>query len=136
MIFFLGFGCVHCVEQLGAFAPATQDFMDAGIPIVTIGTDSVKDLALSQAGEADEDKLPFPILADPGLEVFKQYRCHDDFEGLALHGTFLLDGQGRVRWQDISYEPFMDTEFLLKEAQRLLALPILAASGSEDAAGF
>jgi len=133
MIFFLGFGCVHCVEQLGAFAPVAQEFLDAGIPIVTIGTDSVEDLADSQERDTAKDKLPFPILADPKLEIFKQYRCHDDFESLALHGTFLLDGEGRVRWQDISYEPFMDTEFLLTESKRLLALPIQKGTGGETA---
>ena len=91
---------------------------------MTIGTDSVEDLASSQSGDTEEDKFPFPILSDPKLEIFKKYRCHDDFENLALHGTFLLDGQGRVRWQDISYEPYTDTEFLLAESKRLLALPI------------
>jgi hypothetical protein len=40
---------------------------------------------------------------------------------MALHGTFLIDEEGLVRWQDISYEPFMDTKFLLEEAKRLLA---------------
>ena len=29
------------------------------------------------------------------------------------HGIF-IDSQGKVRWQDISYEPFNDPEFLLK----------------------
>ena len=67
--------------------------------------------------------MPFPILADPSGEVFKRYRVWDDFEDLALHGTFLIDGDGLVRWQDVSFEPFMDTEFLLEECKRLLALP-------------
>ena len=55
------------------------------------------------------------------MTVFRQYRCYDDFEKAALHGTFLIDAQGRIRWQDISYEPFMDTDFLLKESKRLLS---------------
>ena len=33
------------------------------------------------------------------------------------------EGDGRIRWQDISYQPFMETKFLLGEAQRLLKLP-------------
>ncbi|MBT5621598.1 MAG: hypothetical protein HOJ65_12640, partial [Verrucomicrobia bacterium] len=37
------------------------------------------------------------------------------------HGTFLIDRQGLVRWQDISYEPFTEAEFLLRESKRLLA---------------
>ena len=42
---------------------------------------------------------------------------------MPLHGTFLIDEQGLVRWQDVSYEPFTDTEFLLAESKRLLGLP-------------
>jgi alkyl hydroperoxide reductase subunit AhpC len=62
------------------------------------------------------------LAADPEMSVFRQYRCYDDFEKAALHGTFLIDAAGRIRWQDISYQPFMDTAFLLKESRRLLAI--------------
>ncbi|MEO8495164.1 MAG: hypothetical protein ABI614_08840, partial [Planctomycetota bacterium] len=48
-------------------------------------------------------------------------RAYDDFEKKPLHGTFLIDSHGMVRWQDISFEPFMDADFLLKESQRLLS---------------
>jgi len=40
-----------------------------------------------------------------------------------LHGTFLIDAAGLIRWQDISFDPFMNTDFLLKEAKRLLRMP-------------
>ena len=70
--------------------------------------------------------FPFPLVSDAELNVFKRYRCYDDFEKQPLHGTFLIDGAGRIRWQDISYEPFMDPDFVLKEAKRLLG---------QDAAG-
>ena len=53
--------------------------------------------------------------------MFKQYRAYDDFEKQPLHGTFLIDRVGLVRWQDISYEPFEEVEFLLNESKRLLA---------------
>ena len=127
VIFFLGFGCVHCVDQLNAMKPATADFAAAGIDIVTIGTDSLQQLKDSQAADTAETAYPFPILADPELVEFKRWRCHDDFEGTALHGTYLIDSKGRIRWQDISYEPFMEVEFLLAESVRLLGLPEPAA---------
>ena len=53
--------------------------------------------------------------------MFKDYRVYDDFEEMALHGTFLIDGQGRIRWHNISFEPFEHAEFLLEECRRLLA---------------
>ena len=43
---------------------------------------------------------------------------------MALHGTFLVDGAGRVRWQNISYQPFKDAGWLLGEAKRLLSIPV------------
>lgn len=119
VIMFLGFGCVHCVEQLQAFGPVAQTFADAGIDIVAIGTDPLEKIA-----EGGADAYPFPLLADPAQTAFRAYRAYDDFEGMALHGTYLIDGEGRIRWHDISYEPFMDTAFLLEEARRLLGLPV------------
>ncbi|NND98350.1 MAG: redoxin domain-containing protein [Pirellulaceae bacterium] len=121
VIFYLGFGCLHCVEQLHEFAPHLDDFRKAGIDVVAISTEEVKQL---QAGIEDFDEpLAIPLLADPSHAAFKAFRCWDDFEDQPLHGTFLIDAQDRVRWQDISHEPFTEAEFLLEESQRLLALP-------------
>jgi len=64
--------------------------------------------------------MPFPLLANGDLDIFKKYRCYDDFEDMTLHGTFLIDAQGYVCWQDISYDPFMDPDFVLTESKRLL----------------
>ena len=76
---------------------------------------------LKKSLEAYDGEIPFPLLADDSLHVFRQYRVFDDFENQPLHGTFLIDPQGRIRWQDISYEPFMDPDFVLTEARRLLS---------------
>jgi hypothetical protein len=47
---------------------------------------------------------------------------------MPLHGTFLVDADGAVRWQDVSFEPFTQIDWLLQEARRLLALPAQAAA--------
>jgi hypothetical protein len=44
----------------------------------------------------------------------------DDFERMPLHGTYLIDGKGRLRWQDIRYLPFAEPKWLLRECSRLL----------------
>lgn len=127
VIFYLGKGCSHCMEQLNNFAPVTATYAKAGIPIVAISTDTPAGLAetFQKTAEIEGGKarnpFPFPLLSDADLKVFKAYRAYDDFENQALHGTFLIDGDGRVRWQDISYEPFMYTDWLLEECQRLLS---------------
>lgn len=119
-IFYLGYGCLHCAEQLHAFAPKMEEFKKAGIEVIAISTDDLPGLKISIANY-DKGELPIPLVANPELDVFRAYRAYDDFEKKPLHGTFLIDADGMVRWQDISYEPFMDADFLLKESQRLLS---------------
>ena len=77
------------------------------------------------------EKFQTLLLSDTNLDVFKAFRAYDDFEQLPLHGTFIIDGDGRVRWQDIGYEPFMDVNFVLAEAQRLLAQDHAPAAKTE-----
>lgn len=119
VIFYLGFGCLHCVEQLKKFAPRTKDFTDAGIQLVAISTDRQDDLTVAVEG-LDKGPWPFPLAANHDLDVFRQWRVYDDFEKKPLHGTFLVDGDGTVRWLDVSFEPFMDVDFLLGESKRLI----------------
>lgn len=122
VVFYLGFGCLHCVEQLHALRPLADRFAERGIDIIAIGTDDVVGTRDAHLKLSPEERLPFPLLANPGLRTFKDWHCYDDFEQMTLHGTFLVDGKGKIRWQDISYEPFMEIEWLLGEADRLLQL--------------
>jgi len=122
VVFYLGFGCLHCVEQLQALAPKVDAFRKAGLEIVAVSTESQSELAKALAAyEKGGDSIPFPLVADPELSTFRAYRAYDDFEKVPLHGTFLVDASGDVRWQDVSFEPFTKIDFLLKEAKRLLA---------------
>jgi peroxiredoxin len=118
VVFYLGHGCLACAEQLQKVIDNYDKFTAAGFDILAISTDDNENL--KQSIKHFDGKLPFTIVNDPKLEIFKEYRVHDDFEEQPLHGTFIIDAEGLVRWQDISYQPFMDTDFLLTEAARLL----------------
>ena len=120
VIFYLGFGCLHCIEQLQSFAPRTADFEKAGISLIAISTDSLDDLKKSHERYKKDGVFPFPLVSDDAMVAFKLYRAYDDFEKAPLHGTFLIDAEGKIRWHDIGAEPFMDAGFVLKEARRLL----------------
>ncbi len=129
VIFYLGAGCLHCAEQLQKFAPMADEFRNAGFEMAAISTDKQNVLNLAYK---DLDKgFSFPLLSDADLTTFKAYRCFDDFEAKALHGTFLIDGDGKIRWQDISYEPFMDPKFVLEEGKRLLGQDKLGSADTE-----
>ena len=121
VIFYLGFGCLHCVEQLEMFSPKAEEYLNAGIEMVAVGTDSVAGMRQSVALMGSEP-FAFPLAADPAMTYFREWRAYDDFEEMPLHGTFLIDAEGLLRWGDISYEPFGEPEFLLEEAKRLLAV--------------
>ncbi|MCH2365518.1 MAG: peroxiredoxin family protein, partial [Planctomycetes bacterium] len=118
IIFYLGYGCIHCAEQLSAFAPRIKDFKAVGLDVVAISSNNQEDLKKSLAAY-DKGEYPFPLVANPELDVFKAYRAYDDFEDLALHGTYLVDEKGSILWHDISYEPFMEPEFVISEWLRL-----------------
>jgi peroxiredoxin len=121
MILYLGFGCLHCTEQLKTFSPKMAEFKDAGIQVVGISTEDGQ--SLSEGLKRFDGSMNIPLMSNSDLDVFKSFRCFDDFEGQPLHGTILVDGQGRIRWHDIGYEPFTDASFLLEEAKRLLSTP-------------
>ncbi|MEJ6573011.1 MAG: redoxin domain-containing protein [Akkermansiaceae bacterium] len=121
LVFYLGAGCLHCTEQLTAMADRYSEFKKAGLPILAISTDSVADLKKSQENYEKGD-IPFPLVSDFKKKIFKEYTAHDDFENEPLHGTFVIDKKGRVLWSDISADPFMDIDFLIKESKRLLTL--------------
>ena len=120
LLLYLGFGCVHCAEQLKEFSPMVEKYRDAGIDLAGISTETLSQL---KSGLKNYDSaMRLPLMSNPEVDIFKAFRCYDDFEGLPLHGTFLIDTKGRIRWQDIGYKPFMDSKFLLEEATRLLKL--------------
>ncbi|MDP7014657.1 MAG: redoxin domain-containing protein [Pirellulaceae bacterium] len=119
VIFYLGYGCLHCAEQLQAFAPMTETYKKEGINLIAISTDDQDGLKESFKNY-EPGKMPITLLSDSKHEIFKSHRVYDDFEKLPLHATFVLDEEGMVLWQDVSYEPFMDPKFVLKEAKRLL----------------
>lgn len=121
VIFYLGFGCLHCVEQLKAINPKVDAFKESGIEVLAISTETLEELQKGLANYGSE--MPITIMADPDKQVFKSFRCWDDFESQPLHGTFLIDASGQVRWQDIGFEPFNNIDFLLEESKRLLAIP-------------
>jgi peroxiredoxin len=122
VVFYLGHGCPHCIAQLSLLTPAAKDFAAEGVSIVAVSTDSVDGLHQTTEKVKQDGGLPFPLVSDKSLKTFKAYRAYDDFERMPLHGTFLVDGAGKVRWQDISYEPFTDMKFLVAESRRLLGL--------------
>ncbi len=132
LLFYLGNGCIHCLEQLNTFAPAAKSFEAAGVGLLAISAESRVAVGKTVENSKSSGGFPFPIVADASHEAFRAYRAHDGFENMPLHGVFLVDGEGRIRWQDIGFEPFTDVAFLLAETKRLLAIRPDGSYASRD----
>jgi peroxiredoxin len=129
LLFFLGGKCAHCLQQLQEFGKQYEAFLAQGDVLVAISTDTLE-ASRELKANADDIQFPMPILSDPALDVFKKYRVFDDFEDLPLHGAFLIDAQGRVRFQRISADPFLDVDFLKAESARVHRLLKLTTTSS------
>ena len=117
VLFFLGGKCAHCMQQLADFGKEDAALKALNTEVVAISTDDATAAKLLKENK-DGIKFPMPLLADPTTEIFKRYHAYDDFEGTPMHGTFLIDAEGGVRFQRISAEPFLDVEFIKAEAAR------------------
>jgi peroxiredoxin len=118
LIFFLGGKCAHCMQQLQLFGKEYEAFKSLNLETVAVCSDDTV-ATRNLKNNKDGIKFPMPMLADPKLELFKLYRAYDDFENQPLHGTFLVDIQGNVRFQRISADPFLEVEFIKAEAERV-----------------
>ena len=95
-----------------------QAFCKAGADLVAVSTDSLEK-SRELKNNADGVKFPMPILSNPDLGIFKQHFAFDDFENTPLHGLFIIDANGVVRFQRISPDPFLDVEFVKSESARI-----------------
>ncbi|MFC4589343.1 peroxiredoxin [Sphaerisporangium corydalis] len=97
-----------------AFSPVCHGELRAiNDEIVIPGPSDVQVLAVSvdsmfvHRAWADQEGFTFPLLSDfwPHGEVARTYGVFDDERGLALRGTFLIDGEGVVRWKVVNPVP-------------------------------
>lgn len=121
-LFFLGHECRHCMNQLRTFAPRHAQFEKAGIRLIAVSTDGPEGVAqtfASTEAEAAQRPFPFAILADPAQQAFQAWGVIDQFYGDPIHGVFILDAAGRLRWRHLGVEPYMDVDEVLSAAAEL-----------------
>ena len=118
VLFYLGGKCPHCMQQLTEFGKQAAAFRELGVDVVAVSTDDRERTAELKHNNQGVD-FPMPLLADPDFALFKAYGVFDDFENIPLHGTFLVDRRGDVRYQKVAAEPFLDVEFLKGEIRRV-----------------
>jgi peroxiredoxin len=120
-LFFLGAKCQHCMRQLNTFAPLEGRFQQAGAQIIAVSTDDIEHVAATRIGFDPEkaQPCPFPVLSDKDLTAFRAWGAYDEFNDQPIHGTFILDATGALRWRHLGTEPFMSAGEVLREVEKL-----------------
>ncbi|MGV9774445.1 peroxiredoxin [Streptosporangium sp. NPDC003464] len=73
------------------------------VQVVTVSVDSM----FTHRAWADQEGYTFPLLSDfwPHGQVAQAYGVFDEEKGLATRGTFIIDGEGVVRWSVVNPIP-------------------------------
>jgi thioredoxin-dependent peroxiredoxin len=118
LIFFYGYHCSHCATQLFDVNRDLPLFREVGAQVVALS---------GAAPELARRRFPrhgFPVLSDPGNKVARAYQVHRPAPdrrtaALLLHGTFVIDRNGTVRWVNVGDAPFRRNAALLYQLARL-----------------
>lgn len=122
LVFYLGAGCPHCIEQLKSFVPLREKYEQAGLTVIAVSTDSVDGLQKTFQVAGAGDAIPFQLVSDEKQSTFGEFGAMDSRNNEPLHGTYLISPNGRILWHNIRREPFMATRSLLDEAQRVFSV--------------
>jgi peroxiredoxin/tetratricopeptide (TPR) repeat protein len=120
LVFYIGSTCGHCMEQLNVMEASYHEFKKRNLPVVAISPEPVGLVGGASKFAKTKGGFPFPVLSARDKDIFRSFRAWDDFEDVPLHAIAVIDAQGRLRWLDVSYEPFMEAKFVAEEAERLL----------------
>lgn len=73
------------------------------VQVVTVSVDSM----FTHRAWADQEGYTFPLLSDfwPHGQVARAYGVFDEEKGIATRGTFVIDGEGVVRWSVVNPIP-------------------------------
>ncbi len=114
VVFYLGYGCSHCVAQLLALDKDRHYFQELDADIVAISSDTSEHTA---ERFKEYGRFGFPVLADTDYSVSTQWGVYtpatDEKDEFMLHGTFIVDRNGKVIWGETGREPFLDNKTLL-----------------------
>lgn len=114
VVFYLGYGCSHCVAQLLALDKDLHYFRELDAEIVAISSDTPEHTTEKYA---EYGRFNFPVLADVDYAVSQKWRVYqpetDEESAFMNHGTFVVDRHGKVIWGTQGSEPFLDNKTLL-----------------------
>jgi peroxiredoxin Q/BCP len=109
-----------CTTQACEFRDNIFAYRELGAVILGVSVDNVE----SHKAFAEEQNLPFPILADDEKKVTASYGTLTKYLGMmemARRDTFIIDPQGRVAKHYVKVDPKGHSELILTELKLLAA---------------
>jgi peroxiredoxin len=120
LVFSLGYSCTACVHGLFELNADLERFHRLGAEVVAISGDSPE---LTTCKFERYGAFGFAALSDPAHNVARAYGTYRSADGSQpeelLHGTFLIDRSGQVRWVHCGDAPLCNNKALLYELARL-----------------
>lgn len=114
IVFYLGYGCSHCVAQLIAIDRDLHYFRELDADVVAISAD---ESAHTAERFQEYGRFHFPVLADIDNAVGKAWGVYhpktNEQPEFSRHGTFVVDRKGEVIFAESGAEPFLDNKSLL-----------------------
>ncbi|GAA3440914.1 peroxiredoxin [Planomonospora venezuelensis] len=89
-----------CHGELSALRDEFVPGLPRDVRLLAVSVDSV----FAQRAWADREGYGFSMLSDfwPHGQVARAYGVFDDEKGVARRGTFIIDGEGMVRWRVVN----------------------------------
>ncbi len=115
LIFYLGYECPRCVTHLADIDGRLPEFDAAGLQVLAISPDPASQTRDSAKQFGD---FHFPLLSDPDNVVARGYGLTDS-TGHPLHGAFIVDRTGHIRFAASGEHPFTDLDKLLAAGHQL-----------------
>jgi len=90
-----------CPTELTAFSDRLEEFEGIGAEVIGISTDSVhshRAWIKTPREENGVEGLQYPLAADTGGRLARQFGVLIEDEGIALRGSFVIDPEGILRY--------------------------------------
>jgi peroxiredoxin len=117
LVFYPGDDTPVCTKQLCNYRDNLDTFRDLGVQVVAINPQSEE----SHRKFADKYTLPFPVVADAGRNVSRQYGALN-FLGMAKRALVLIGRDGKIKWRRTDFPIFHQTAADIRTAVANLAV--------------
>ncbi|GEN23674.1 peroxiredoxin [Halomonas cupida] len=91
-----------CPTELGDLADNYEEFQKLGVEIYSVSTDTHFTHKAWHDSSETIGKLQYPMLADPTLQISRNFEVLIEEAGLAERGTFVIDPEGKIQIVEIN----------------------------------